>query len=291
MDSSPPLQTPTTPPQPLKALWTSAPEKVVAGLSVIVLLFSYTTVFWITGAANPAAALGKALVNVVPAALLGWLCFRLILGFVVKKTARVQVLIHGVLSLGFSVAWYLGILVVYGLEAGWMTNGLEPRAFSSVAFSWQIFQGVTLYTVVAASSYAVLFWRQTQDLRAALTAAERKAASKDQTAKPRTDRLLLRRDREIVPVDAKDIVRISGAGDRSEVFTRTGRIETSSTLTDLEAALPEGFLRVHRSHLVSLAAVLHAEPAGNGRLTLHLPDGDSVTASRAGAKAFREAAL
>lgn len=270
--------------------WATAPQQVLAFLAGTVLLISYTTVFWITGAATPSGAVLRALINTVPAGALAVLSYQIVLQQVVRRPIVAQATAHILLSLSFSLAWYLGIVVIYGLQSNWLREGLLPRAFSGVAFTWQMFQGVTVYAVVATYTYAVRFWQETRSLKEQLVEARSDEASPDASRKL-TQRLLLRRDREIVPVDAKDIIRISGAGDRAEVFTRTGMIPTSSTLTELEAALPEGFLRVHRSHLVSLAAVLHAEPAGNGRLTLHLPDGNSVTASRAGARAFRESVL
>ena len=256
---------------------------VTAGL---VLLASYALVFLVTGAANPSGAVTRALINVVPASLLAVPAYRLVRARVAGRALAAQAAAHPVLALAYALAWYLGIQVLYGLQEGWLTEGLRARSFSGIAFTWQMFQGVTVYAVVATYAYAVAFWREAGRLR-----AERDEALAAAPHKPRPSRLMLRQDREIVPVDASDIVRISGAGDKTEVVTRTARILTTSTMADIEAALPPGFLRVHRSHLVALGAVLHAEPAGNGRLTLHLPGGDSVTASRAGAKAFRDTAL
>ena len=270
--------------------WTTSPETLLAGLGGAVLLLSYALVFCVTRDANPAGAAARALVNVLPAGLLAVAAYRLVQGRIAPRSVLVQAACHPALALGYALAWYLGIQVIYGLRSGWVADGLAPRSFSGIALTWQMFQGVTLYAVIATYAYAVRFWRIAERMRAERDEALADARRAPETA-PRPSRLLVRRDREIVPVDPADIVRVSGAGDRTEIVTRTSRLTTTTTMTELEAALPPGFLRVHRSHLVALCAVLHAEPGGNGRLVLHLPGGDSVTASRAGSKAFREATV
>lgn len=268
-----------------------APEQTLAALAGALLLISYSLVFWVTGAANPAGAAARALINVLPAGLLAVLAYRLVQAKVLASPIEVQVVAHPGLALAYALAWYLGIQVAYGLRAGWLTEGLAPRSFSGIAFTWQMFQGVTVYALVATYAYAVAFWREAERLRGERDQALQTGRVRDAKPAARPARLLLRKDREIVPVDPDDIVRVSGAGDKAEVVTRTTRVLTTTTLAELEESLPSDFLRVHRSHLVSLGAVLHAEPAGNGRLTLHLPNGDSVTASRAGTKAFRDAVV
>ena len=273
-----------------RAVWMATPERVLAAGAGLVLLASYALVFFVTRDANPAGAILRALINVVPASLLAVPAYRAVEARVVSAPLGVQALAHPALALGYALAWYLGIQVLYGLQDGWMARGLVPRSFSGIALTWQMFQGVTVYAVIASYAYAAAYWRRAKRLEEELAAARAQLGALPARA-PSPARLLLRQDREIVPIDPGDIVRISGAGDRTEVVTRTGRVTTTTTMAELEGALPDGFLRVHRSHLVALSAVLHAEPAGNGRLTLHLPGGDSVTASRAGAKAFREAAL
>ena len=84
-------------------------------------------------------------------------------------------------------------------------------------------------------------------------------------------------------------MRITGANGYSEVVTRDRRILSTTPLARFEEILPrDQFFRAHRSHIVRLAAVEHAEPAGNARLVLHLEDGEKIITSRAGAKRLRE---
>jgi DNA-binding LytR/AlgR family response regulator len=61
------------------------------------------------------------------------------------------------------------------------------------------------------------------------------------------------------------------------------------TLTEFEQTLTsKNFIRVHRSHIVNVDRVAHAEPAGGGRLLLHMEDGELIPASRAGSRLLRE---
>ena len=258
------------------------PVRLYAAGGAVLLFLAYTLVFHLTRDQALTSSVRRALVNTVPAAALAVLTFNTITRALPPRPALVQAAAHLALAPIFALAWYVGIMVIYGVQEGWLLNGFETRAFSPIALVWQLFQGVTLYAVVAGFSYAAHFAEEARRLRAAL--AER---APPRAAPP--DQLLLRRDGEVTPVPLADLVRISGAGDYAEVLTRRGVHLSTATLASLEAQLPEDrFLRVHRSHIVALGAVTGAEPAGNGRLTIHLNGGDSVTASRAGARAFRE---
>ena len=291
-------------PETARRLVRAHPEAAAGAGAALLLVVAYFLVFLVTGAANPPGAVRRALINVVPAAILAVPAYLLLRRRIARLAPLAQAPAHLALALAYALAWYLGIQVLYGLENGWMTTGLTPRSFSGIAFTWQMFQGVTLYAVIAGAALAARFRDEARQAREALAeargalarAAEARGAVSPPALAPAAPpapprQLLLRQDREIVPVAVADIVRVSGAGDKAEVVTRTARVLTTTNLTELEAALPDGFLRAHRSHVVALGAVLHAEPAGNGRLTLHLLNGDSVTTSRAGARAFREAAL
>ncbi|MBV7259061.1 LytTR family DNA-binding domain-containing protein [Erythrobacter crassostreae] len=82
-------------------------------------------------------------------------------------------------------------------------------------------------------------------------------------------------------VDCNDVVRFSGAGDYVEVFLKSGRSALhSATLSALESELSDGFIRVHRSHIVNAELVksLTRESAGTGEL--QMSDGSVVPISR-----------
>ena len=261
------------------------PVRLYAAGGAVLLFLAYTLVFHLTRDQALTSSVRRALVNTVPAAALAALTFNTITRALPTRPPLVQAGAHLLLAPIFALAWYVGIMVIYGVQEGWLIDGFETRAFSPIALVWQLFQGVTLYAVVAGFSYAVHFAEEARRLRAELAARSSRAVP---PAPSGADQLLLRRDGEVTPLPFGEVVRISGAGDYAEVVTRSGSHLASATLTALEAQLPEGrFVRVHRSHIVALGAVTGAEPAGNGRLTIHLAAGDSVTASRAGARAFR----
>jgi two-component system LytT family response regulator len=64
------------------------------------------------------------------------------------------------------------------------------------------------------------------------------------------------------------------------------------TLSEFEQSLDPGrFIRVHRSRIVNFERIARAEPAGGGRLLLHMDDGEAIAASRAGSRILRERSL
>ena len=137
---------------------------------------------------------------------------------------------------------------------------------------------------MAGFAYAALFRRRWLELK------DRPSAPTERIPEART--LLVKDGKTIRPVGLDDILLVSAAGDYAEIVARHGRYMSSTALGLLEADLADrGFLRVHRSHMVRLDAILSVESAGNGRLTLHLPGGESVTTSRSGAARFRDRAV
>lgn len=78
-----------------------------------------------------------------------------------------------------------------------------------------------------------------------------------------------------------EIERVEAAGNYLRVHAG-GRVHLGrGTLAGLEARAAEhGFVRVHRSHLVRVAAIRALEPAGGGDLVVHLRDGTELPVSR-----------
>ena len=69
-------------------------------------------------------------------------------------------------------------------------------------------------------------------------------------------KLVVRKGRELRTIDAAQLVFVRGADDYSELHLADGSIHLhEKTLTALEAMLPDGFLRVHRSYIVNAARV------------------------------------
>ncbi|MEM1144698.1 MAG: LytTR family DNA-binding domain-containing protein [Pseudomonadota bacterium] len=103
--------------------------------------------------------------------------------------------------------------------------------------------------------------------------------------------VFVRNGSELTPILIARIVYITGARDYAEVITIDGTHLLRTSLAELEQKLGSGFLRVHRSTIVKMDQIDRVEPAGGGRLLLHLLNGDAVNASRAGAKRIRELML
>lgn len=120
--------------------------------------------------------------------------------------------------------------------------------------------------------------RDDRDREAALT----RAAS-------RPDRLTVASARGVELVPLREIVAILGADDYAELRLAGGRsLLHAARLERLEAQLPPGFLRIHRSVIANLDHVARLERDG-GRWRLHMAEGPPLPVSRARLAALREA--
>lgn len=243
------------------------------------LIGGYGTIFALSLDVGPAKAFRIAIGNVAPLAALAaaawWSLRRWVLGWsVVGQTAT-----HVVLAPLFAATWYGCTLVALATGDALGGERFAVRPFGPLAFTWQMFQGVVLYALVAAVTYALRGGR-----RAAQVALIERAAP--------IERYLTRTGDELVPIAVDDISFIRGAQDYAEVMLRDGRAHlVRLSLGEFSARLPAGrFLRVHRSTIVNLAHLVRAEPLGSGRMALHMPGG-TVEASRAGTQALRERIL
>jgi two-component system LytT family response regulator len=116
------------------------------------------------------------------------------------------------------------------------------------------------------------------------SAVERALDASDRPLK----RLFARKGDRIHPIAAGEIVRVSAAGDYSEVHTENDRFLVHVTLSELASCLdPEVFERIHRSHIVNLNAVEHLRPADDRRLVVSLKGGARVVASRSASERIR----
>ncbi|GLQ21732.1 LytR/AlgR family response regulator transcription factor [Algimonas porphyrae] len=253
------------------------------GLSAI-----YVTIFMMTQMSGFADAVRRALISVIPAALLAIPSSLIVSRLIIDRPLWLQAAAHITLSGLFALFWYLGIQTGYGLQEGWLLNGLSTNRFYIGALVWQLFQGVLLYALIAAITYAVHFHDMAKRVRLELD-SDRSAISPGNAESTSLRRLLVRNGREIVPVDLSEVILISGASDFVEVITARASYTSSKTLAELAESLPGAdFDRIHRSHIVRLDKILSVANSGDGRLTLGLEAGHSVTTSRSGAKRFRQ---
>jgi len=101
-------------------------------------------------------------------------------------------------------------------------------------------------------------------------------------------RLFARKGDRIVPLQVATVSRIDGCDDYCAVHSDGQTYLVHLRLNDLEQRLDPGrFLRVHRSHILSLDHVKEMRPHGDRRLEVVLHDGSVVLASRAGSTRLR----
>lgn len=190
--------------------------------------------------------------------------------------------VHLLGAVAFAWGWYGVIRLVYALVA-WLASGVFTiTPFPPSVLTWQICQGLVMYSLLASASYA---------FSASVSVSGVGAADDDD---PRSyerliRRFLTRRGEVIEPIDVDEIISVSGADDYSEVSTQSGRHLVRISLNEFERRLePSQFLRVHRSKIINFKRLISAEPAGGGRFLLHLEGGEAVHVSRAGAQRLKQ---
>lgn len=241
---------------------------------VLLLLACYASIFVVTTGATWGSALLDALINVGSLALWGALAGWLNHKFLLDRSAALQALLHPLTAFGFALAWYFSVTVLLGWRAGDFSGMFTVQPFSSVAFVWQSFQGLTLYALIVA-----------------LAVIERLSARPAAIHETLPNRLLVRGQDGLVSIPVAEIVCIERAGDYAQLVTASGRHLTRKSLAELERHLPtERFLRIHRACLINLDALESAEPIGGGRMRAVLSGDIRANTSRTGARLLRERA-
>ena len=242
---------------------------------------AYALIFRFTRDMTLGGSMVTAFHNVAPLLILGFGLYRLTLWWIVRLPPRVQVLIHALGAPAFGLIWYIAIQLFRGVGPDLLLQGFEPKAFALFVIGWQVIQGLFAYAAIVAFAYAA---RAKQQLADAAPGSGEEPADRVLPT-----RLLVRCDNQVSPVDFDDILYIQRAGDYSEIVTRTGAHLSNRSLSELEDILPgELFIRVHRSTLVNMDAVVSGESAGNGRMTVHLQGSHSVQTSRSGRQLLME---
>lgn len=102
-------------------------------------------------------------------------------------------------------------------------------------------------------------------------------------------RRLFVRDRDrIIRIAVEEITRFEAKDDYVKAHGSDRSYMLRMRLRDLEVRLdPEKFLRVHRSHIVSLDQVKSFQPYDARRIVLELQDGTRIIASRSGSQIIR----
>ena len=262
----------------------SPPISVLVGAAALSLYTAYWLIFAITTDDGLIGSALTAFYNTAPAITLAFVCHALLDRFIWPNGRWVHLGAQVPAAVLFALIWYLAILVIRGLRAGWIENGFSVSPFSPIAFAWQMFQGVTFYALVALASLAIVMRRQIIALS--------DAVANIPLDRPSPKSILVKTQDETHNVPLDEIVAVSGAGDYAELVLLDRTLLSTTRLSRFEAILPDDlFIRAHRSHLVRLGAIMRTEPAGNGRTVLHLANGSNMVTSRAGTRLLQEAAV
>jgi len=257
--------------------------KTFYGAAVLFVFLGYLFALRVTGKEGWRDSVESSLRNLLPLALLAIAERAILIAFVMRQRTWVQLPCHVLLAALFSLLWYWLLMVMIGLTTGESLTEFSVRPFfPGPAYAWQLLQGLTFYSLVA----AVTYMRAQPDIPTLVVA---EAASGAREKEPGLSRYFIRKGEDIHPVDVAQIVSITGADDYAEVVTLSGRHLVRMTLGDFEKALEGGtFVRVHRSRIVNVDRIARAEPAGGGRLLLHMENGEMIQASRMGSKLLRD---
>ncbi len=169
-------------------------------------------------------------------------------------------------------------------RAGWLALAAFALA-GAILWLGGFFLDTVLYLIIALS-LLWLFFKQAR-------AGDQADVGDNPPAQPEAPkRLELTSNGKVEFVNPDDVVRFSGAGDYVEVFLTSGRSALyNASLAALERELSDGFIRVHRSHIVNAACVqsLTRQSAGTGKL--HMSDGAVVPVSRRNMASVRDALM
>ncbi len=255
------------------------PAQKAFAAGVLVLTACYVIVFMLSAAGRTTliSSLIDALINVGALSIWSlaawWLNLRVL--FVLRWFW--QGLVQPITAFLFAFCWYFSVTVLLGWRVGDFTGSFSVEPFSSVAFYWQAFQGITVYALVVALAAIQLLWQRLE--------------AQPVSDRQRPQRLLVRVEDEFVTVQVDDIIAIERAGDYAQLVTSKQRYLTRKSLAELQRQLPaEQFIRVHRAHLINLNALESIEAIGSGRMRAHLAGGLSVATSRNGAQLLRKQA-
>ncbi len=233
----------------------------------------------------------SSLINLAPLIVLTAAVRPLIRRHLINASLTKLVIGHAVLAVLFTFLWHWMLLILVGIRSGGSLVEFTVQAFfPEPALAWQLLQGLTVYALIAAVTYArnrpVL---PDQGLNSAdLPEYAGTGSAEWEEQEPSLKRYFIRRGEDIQPIDVSDIISIAGADDYAEVTTMEGQHLVRTTLAKFEASLDAAqFLRIHRSRIVNLQQVERVEAAGDGRMLLHMSNGEQIQTSRAGAKAMR----
>jgi hypothetical protein len=262
--------------------------RLAADLLAIGLVFSaYTITVWVALNLSFGAALACGAANTAPVVIFGAAARHLIVKRLAGRGFLIQALGHVVLCAAFALLSFWLLIVLLGLANGASLLDFSVRSFSIQGTAWQLLEEVTTYAVLAALTYAQLD-RSVPPAQIETPPTDCVGVA-ERPREPESSRYFVRIGEDIRPIDLDRVVCIGGADDYAEVTTLDGAHLVRMTLSEFERTLDLGkFARVHRSWIVNLDCVERVEPAGGGRMLLHMKTGHAIPASRSGARSLRD---
>lgn len=197
---------------------------------------------------------------------------------VVTRPLLLQVAAHAIQSIAFAASWYTLALLCLALSKGLSGDGWTIEGLSERQSAWQFFHGLTLYGCFIALLYAL--------------SINRDFAQASTLDRPTLFRYLVHDGEGFRPIDVRRIITIVGAQDYSEVATKDETHLVRLRLGAFEDRLDKAhFIRVHRSAIVNFNELERIEPAGSGRMLVHMSNGAIIQASRSGTRLLRSFAV
>lgn len=257
----------------------SAVERRSSDLLFVGAVFlAYTITVWVALDLSFGAALLGGAANTVPVMIFGALARHIIVRRLIGKDLLTQALGHIALCTVFSLLSFWLLIVLLGLVNGSSPFDFSVRSFSVRSMAWQSLENVTIYAMLASLTYA---------RRTTHSPLPNEALPVERSREPA--RYFVRSGEDMRPIDLGSVVCIGGADDYVEVTTLRSTHLVRMTLSEFERTLdPAKFIRVHRSWIVNLDHVERAEPAGGGRMLVHMKTGKAIPASRSGTRGLRE---
>ena len=188
-----------------------------------------------------------------------------------------KILFYAVLAVLLAILWLgagaLGILLLW--PEGWLARLLPALPFLALT-------GLLLSTIAV-----LIYAQQLADMAEEETPEER--SEEPETGEAPLENIAVKSGRKIDVLPVSEIRYLKSEGDYVMIYTSSGHFLKEQTMKYFERNLPAAqFVRVHRSCIVNLRAILRIERYGKGEQLLVLQGGATIRTSEAG---YRELKL
>lgn len=190
-----------------------------------------------------------------------------------RFTLPVQILLHALASLPFSVIHVSGMVALRKLWYRLLdqTYHFGPMGYE---FLYEYRKDAMTYVIMVAVICCYRFI--VRRLRGEASYMD----ESDSSAKPLPDRLLVKKLGKEFLIAVADIAWVEASGNYANLHVGTSVYPMRITMKTLEARLPSSFCRVHRSGIVNIHYIDHIQPLDSGDYIICLRNGEEVPLSR-----------